>query len=189
MSRSKPYALKSFLDFVLVIIIFIPVHIVIGLILVLYLLNRESPMFFKQQRSGLNGRLFSIYKFRTLNSDSETTKLGRVLRLWSLDELPQIWNIVRGDMSFVGPRPLLPEYFNKYSPEQKQRLLVKPGITGLAQVNGRNALSWDKKFYYDLQYIRNSSLWLDVSIILKTVIFCVKSEDIEPQFIKRFDQW
>lgn len=135
---------------------------------------------FRQQRPGLHGQLFTLYKLQTMTSarDPSTGQLlpdarrlpplGRWLRAASLDELPQLWNIVRGDMSLVGPRPLLPEYLPLYSPAQARRHLVRPGLTGWAQVNGRNALSWEEKFARDTWYVDNQSFWLDVRILWRT---------------------
>ena len=139
-----------------------------------------SPVFFRQTRPGLHGRPFEMVKFRTMTdargddgnllSDAERlTAFGRFLRATSLDELPELWNVLRGDMSLVGPRPLLMEYLPLYSPEQARRHEVRPGITGWAQVNGRNALSWDDKFKLDVWYVDHRSLWLDVKILWLTV--------------------
>jgi sugar transferase EpsL len=138
------------------------------------------PVIFAQQRPGLGGRTFSFYKFRTMTSERDSagslkpdaerlTGFGRVLRTLSLDELPQLWNVVRGDMSLVGPRPLLVEYLDRYSPRQARRHEVLPGITGSAQVNGRNALTWEQKFENDLWYVDNVSLAVDIRILLKTL--------------------
>ncbi len=142
--------------------------------------NLGSPVFFRQTRPGLNGRPFEMIKFRTMKDaidsegnplpDSERlTDFGKMLRNSSLDELPELWNVVKGDMSLVGPRPLLMEYLPLYSKEQARRHDVRPGITGYAQVNGRNAIGWDKKFALDTWYVDNQSLWLDIKILLKTV--------------------
>lgn len=137
-----------------------------------------SPVLFRQQRPGLHGRIFTIYKFRTMldprdapgASDAERlTSLGRFLRKSSLDELPELFNVLLGDMSLVGPRPLMPEYLERYSPEQARRHLVKPGITGWAVVNGRNAISWEEKFELDCWYVDNKSIWLDLRILGMTV--------------------
>ncbi len=139
-----------------------------------------SPIFFRQIRPGLNGRPFKMVKFRTMtdarDSDDQLmpdadrlTKFGRVLRASSLDELPELWNVLKGDMSLVGPRPLLMEYLPLYSPEQARRHEVRPGITGWAQVNGRNALSWQEKFKLDVWYVNNNSLWLDIKILWLTM--------------------
>ena len=139
-----------------------------------------SPVFFTQTRPGLNGKPFKMIKFRSMTdargvdgqllSDAERlTPFGRFLRASSLDELPELWNILKGDMSLVGPRPLLMEYLPLYSPEQARRHNVRPGITGWAQVNGRNALSWEDKFKLDVWYVDNRSFWLDVKILWLTV--------------------
>ncbi|MDR3455252.1 MAG: sugar transferase [Rhodoferax sp.] len=139
-----------------------------------------SPVFFTQTRPGLHGRPFRMVKFRTMTDarapdgqllpDADRlTAFGRFLRATSLDELPELWNVLRGDMSLVGPRPLLMEYLPLYSPEQARRHEVRPGITGWAQVNGRNALSWDDKFKLDVWYVDHRTLWLDVKILWRTV--------------------
>jgi len=148
-----------------------------------------SPVFFKQKRPGLNGDIFTFYKFRTMtdkrNSNGELlsdidriTPLGNFLRKTSLDELPSIFNVLKGDMSLVGPRPLLVEYLDLYSPEQARRHEVKPGITGWAQVNGRNAISWEEKFELDVWYVDNHSLLLDIKIIVKTIFKVLQREGI-----------
>ncbi|MGP5296013.1 sugar transferase [Psychrobacter faecalis] len=142
--------------------------------------NLGSPILFSQTRPGQDGVPFEMIKFRTMKDaidiagnplpDSERlTDFGKALRNSSLDELPELWNVVRGDMSLVGPRPLLMEYLPLYSKEQARRHNVRPGITGYAQVNGRNAIGWDKKFELDTWYVDNQSLWLDIKILLKTV--------------------
>lgn len=139
-----------------------------------------SPLFFRQVRPGLNCRPFEMIKFRTMSdaadaagnplADSERmTSLGKFLRSSSLDELPELWNVLKGEMSLVGPRPLLMEYLPLYSPEQYRRHEVRPGVTGWAQVNGRNALSWDEKFKLDVWYVDNRSFWLDLKIIFLTI--------------------
>ncbi len=148
-----------------------------------------TPILFKQQRPGYKGTPFHIYKFRTMTNrltpsggllpDAERlTSLGHFLRALSLDELPELFNILRGDMSFVGPRPLLMEYLPLYSPEQARRHDVVPGLTGWAQVNGRNALTWPDKFKYDVWYVDNWSFWLDIKIIFMTAWKVVKREGI-----------
>lgn len=139
-----------------------------------------SPVLFRQVRPGLDGLPFEMIKFRTMRnaiddsglplSDSERmTPFGSVLRSTSLDELPELWNVLKGDMSLVGPRPLLMEYLPLYSPEQSRRHEVRPGVTGWAQINGRNALSWEEKFKLDVWYVDNRTLWLDLKIIILTV--------------------
>jgi len=134
------------------------------------------PVLFRHTRTGLHGRLFTLYKFRTMRSgstgeadDARLTATGRLLRTLSLDEFPQFWNVLRGNMSMVGPRPLLPQYLDRYTPEQARRHDVRPGITGLAQVSGRNALTWDEKFALDVWYADHRSLALDVRLLLRTV--------------------
>lgn len=142
--------------------------------------NLGSPVLFRQTRPGLHGKPFEMIKFRSMKDavdadgnslpDSERlTPFGQALRNSSLDELPELWNVIKGDMSLVGPRPLLMEYLPLYNEAQKRRHLVRPGITGYAQVNGRNAISWSEKFELDTWYIDNQSLWLDIKILLKTV--------------------
>jgi sugar transferase EpsL len=139
-----------------------------------------SPVFFRQQRPGLRGRPFEIVKFRTMTDrrdaagrplpDAERlTPFGRLLRSTSLDELPELWNVLKGEMSLVGPRPLLTAYLERYTPEQARRHLVRPGITGLAQVTGRNAVSWERKFALDLEYVERCSLILDARILVLTI--------------------
>ena len=153
---------------------------VIVLMVLLIRLKIGYPILFKQARPGLNGEIFNMYKFRTMTNESDKngvlkpdsirlTKFGKFLRSTSLDELPGLWNVLKGDMSLVGPRPLLVEYLPLYSKKQSKRHKVKPGITGWAQVNGRNAISWDEKFDLDLWYIDNQSIWLDTKILWLTV--------------------
>ncbi len=140
-----------------------------------------SPILFKQTRPGLHGEPFTTYKFRTMTDACDEkgnllpdakrlTKLGRLLRSTSLDELPELFNVIKGEMSLVGPRPLLMQYLDRYSPEQARRHEVKPGITGWAQINGRNALNWEEKFKLDVWYVDNWSVWLDLKIIVLTIV-------------------
>ncbi|WP_350655962.1 sugar transferase [Psychrobacter sp. S1-30-MNA-CIBAN-0213] len=142
--------------------------------------NLGSPVLFRQIRPGINGEPFEMVKFRSMKdakdadgnllpSNERLTPFGKKLRASSLDELPELWNVVKGDMSLVGPRPLLMEYLPLYSEEQARRHLVRPGVTGFAQVNGRNSISWDEKFNLDTWYVDNQSLWLDIKILFKTV--------------------
>lgn len=151
--------------------------------------NLGSPVLFKQIRPGLNGKPFEMIKFRTMRDavdkngeplpDAERlTSFGKMLRSTSLDELPELWNVLKGDMSLVGPRPLLMEYLPLYDEEQAKRHNVKPGITGYAQVNGRNAISWEQKFELDTWYVENQSFWLDIKILFKTVLKVIKKDDI-----------
>ena len=148
-----------------------------------------SPIFFCQTRAGMNGERFRLIKFRTMRDAADSsgnfladgerlTALGTSLRKWSLDELPELWNVLKGDMSLVGPRPLLVEYLSLYTDEQFRRHTVRPGITGWVQVNGRNALSWDEKFEFDLWYVDNQSFWLDLKIMLLTVTHLVRPRGI-----------
>ena len=164
-------------------------------LLVLFILVRlklGSPALFCQQRPGLHGRPFMMIKFRTmldaldmhgepLPDDVRLTRFGRLLRATSLDELPELWNVFKGDMSLVGPRPLLMEYLPLYSAEQARRHDVRPGITGWAQINGRNALSWKQKFELDTWYVDNRSFWLDIRILLLTVRKVVVREGISAE--------
>lgn len=162
------------------------------LYLILFILVRVklgSPVFFKQQRPGKNEKIFTLYKFRTMTDardengnllpdEVRLTAFGKMLRSTSLDELPELFNILKGDMSLIGPRPLLVKYLPLYNEEQRHRHDVRPGLTGLAQVNGRNAISWEKKFEYDVEYVRNLSFLLDCRILLQTVKAVVQREGI-----------
>jgi sugar transferase EpsL len=166
-------------------IISLPVMVVIGF---LVRIKMGKGVLFKQRRPGLFGKAFVMLKFRTMKNSSEETldltdaeritRLGRFLRSTSLDELPELINVVKGDMSLVGPRPLLMRYLNRYTPEQKRRHNVKPGITGWAQVNGRNALTWDEKFALDLWYVEHQSVSLNLKIIAMTFWKIFKREGI-----------
>lgn len=167
-------------------------------LLVRYKLGK--PVIFKQQRPGLNGQPFYLYKFRTMTDERDSngillpneerhTAFGRLIRKFSLDELPQLVNVLKGDLSLVGPRPLLMEYLPLYSPEQARRHEVKPGITGWAQVNGRNAISWEDKFRFDVWYVDHQSLWLDIKILWRTLFKVLKSEGVnlsEKVTVERF---
>lgn len=161
------------------------------LAIVSYRIGREmgSPVLFRQTRPGRHGKPFQMIKFRTMRDAIDTdgrplpdaerlTKLGRFLRASSIDELPELWNVLKGDMSLVGPRPLLMEYLPLYSPEQARRHEVRPGVTGWAQINGRNAISWDEKFVLDVWYVDNRSLWLDLKIIWFTIRKVIKRDGI-----------
>src|SRR5690554_5737437 len=163
-----------------------PVMLVIAL-----LINRKLgfPVLFRQTRPGLNGKPFQMVKFRTMRDafdedgkplpDSERiTPFGRFLRSTSLDELPELWNVLKGDMSLVGPRPLLMEYMDYYTEEEMLRHTVRPGVTGLAQVTGRNATTWNDRLAYDIQYVKTQTLWLDIKIIFKTIHQVFKREGV-----------
>ena len=175
---------------------------VIILVAALVRLKLGSAIFFKQARPGLNGEIFNMYKFRTmtvecdkngvlLSDKDRLTKFGKFLRSTSLDELPGLWCVVKGDMSLVGPRPLLVEYLPLYSKKQSRRHEVRPGITGWAQVNGRNTISWNEKFDLDVWYVDNRSVWLDIKILWLTVKKVISRDGVSPEGIDimpRFDK-
>jgi sugar transferase EpsL len=160
-----------------------------AVVAVLVRVNLGAPVLFRQQRPGLNAKPFYVYKFRTMLStcdesgeplpdERRMTRFGSFLRRSSLDELPQLFNVLKGELSLVGPRPLLMEYLPLYNAEQARRHLVKPGVTGWAQVNGRNAISWEDKFKYDVWYVDHQSFWLDIRILWLTILKVVRSEGI-----------
>jgi sugar transferase EpsL len=170
----------------LALFLFAPLFALIALIV---WLNLGSPVIFRQIRPGQDSKPFALYKFRTMTDCQDSkrnllpdrdrlTSFGRILRRMSLDELPELFNVLKGEMSLVGPRPLLMRYLDLYTPEQARRNQVKPGITGWAQVNGRNAITWEEKFRYDVWYVDNWSLWLDIKIILMTTVKTSKGEGI-----------
>lgn len=172
--------MKRLLDFIAALLGLIALALPLLLLMALIRRRLGSPVFFRQTRPGLHGQPFEMVKFRTMTDtrgpdgallpDAERlTPFGRFLRSTSLDELPELWNVLKGDMSLVGPRPLLMEYLPLYSPEQARRHEVRPGITGWAQVNGRNAISWEDKFKLDVWYVDHCSLWLDIKILWLTV--------------------
>jgi len=170
----------------LLLIILFPFLLIIGLLVRVFL---GKPVLFRQQRPGLNEKIFTIYKFRTMNDKKDEagnlladfdrlTLFGRFLRDTSLDELPELVNILKGEMSFVGPRPLLVDYLQYYNEEQRLRHTVRPGLTGLAQVNGRNVTTWQERFVYDILYVKQSSFLLDCKIVLKTIYITILRKDI-----------
>lgn len=181
--------LKPFLDFfvaLFLIVLLLPLLLILMMFLFLY--NGRS-VFFTQERPGKNGKIFKIIKFKTMNDRRDSngkllpdelrlTKIGIIIRKLSLDELPQLINVIMGDMSIVGPRPLLTSYLSRYNEYQNRRHKVKPGITGLAQVNGRNAITWDEKFDFDVEYVQSISFKLDVYILYKTVFKVLKREGV-----------
>ncbi len=184
--------MKRLFDFVVslfsIIILLIPMLIVALIVRV----KMGSPIVFTQERPGLNEKPFNIKKFRTmtnetdkqgnlLSDDARLTTAGKIIRKLSLDELPQLFNVLKGEMSFVGPRPLLMEYLPLYNKEQSRRHNVRPGITGWAQINGRNAIEWEDKFKLDTWYVDNQSLYLDVKILLLTILKVFKSEDVSQE--------
>lgn len=180
---------KRILDLIIAIIGLILLLPIFFILMVLIKINLGSPIIYKQPRPGLDKKVFNIYKFRTMTeeknkkgvlfSDKERlTEFGKFLRSTSLDELPGLWNVLIGDMSLVGPRPLLLEYLSLYSPEQARRHEVRSGITGWAQVNGRNAISWNEKFQMDVWYVDNQSLILDIKILCLTLMKVIKRDGI-----------
>ena len=184
--------IKRLFDFILslvAIIILSPVFIIIALLVRIKL---GSPILFKQERPGLNEKIFKMYKFRTMTSEVDEegnllpdevrlTSFGQLLRSTSLDELPELFNIFKGDMSIVGPRPLLVKYLPLYNDEQKHRHDVRPGLTGLAQVNRRNAISWEDKFKYDVEYTKNVTFMNDLKIIFETILKVIKRDGISSE--------
>ena len=162
---------------------------VMGVTAILVKKKLGSPVIFKQKRPGKDEKIFTMYKFRTMTDERDekgellpdsirVTKFGKMLRSTSLDELPELFNIFKGDMSVVGPRPLLVQYLPLYNEKQKRRHEVRPGLSGLAQVNGRNAITWDEKFNYDVEYVEKVSFALDVRIVLRTIVKAFRQEDI-----------
>lgn len=192
---------KRLIDFCLIFLFLpflIPTYMVVALLVKIKL---GSPILFKQSRPGLKGKVFILYKFRTMTNHNikkdhvvddnhRLSKFGNFLRSSSLDEIPSLWSVLKGDMTLVGPRPLLTDYLPFYSVKQARRHEVKPGITGWAQINGRNAISWEEKFELDLWYVDNCSLWLDIKILLKTIIKVISREGVSPRdqvIMPRFD--
>jgi sugar transferase EpsL len=180
---------KRAFDLVLTIFLLILLSPILAFIVILVRLRLGSPVLFRQRRPGLNGQPFTIYKFRTMNDARDAqgnllpdayrlTHLGRFFRKTSLDELPELINVLKGEMSLVGPRPLLMQYLNRYTPQQARRHEVKPGMTGWAQVNGRNAITWEEKFKLDVWYVDHRTLWLDLRIIGLTILKILKREGI-----------
>jgi undecaprenyl phosphate N,N'-diacetylbacillosamine 1-phosphate transferase len=182
--------LKRDLDFVIVLTALLIIWpILLLLIIFLHFANKRAGVFFTQDRTGRNAKIFKAIKFKTMTDERDAegnllpdvarlTKIGKIVRSLSIDELPQLINVLKGDMALVGPRPLLPKYLPLYSKEQFRRHEVRPGITGWAQVNGRNNISWTKKFELDVWYVDHCSFWLDVKIILLTVKKVLFREDI-----------
>ena len=181
--------LKRLFDILLslvLIILFAPLYLIVSLLI---WIKMGRPVLFRQQRPGYKEKIFGIYKFRTMTNERDENGellpdgkrlvgIGKTIRSLSLDELPQLFNVLKGDMSFVGPRPLLTEYLPLYNKRQKKRHDVKPGITGWAQVNGRNAISWEEKFELDVWYVEHQSFWLDMKILWMTFLKVVKRSDI-----------
>jgi len=181
--------LKPLIDFFAALILLVLLTPLLLLSIVFIYIKMGRPIFFRQDRPGLDEKIFSIYKFRTMSNEKDAHGnllpdekrlhgLGKILRSLSIDELPQLLNVLKGEMSFIGPRPLLVEYLPLYNEQQKKRHSVKPGITGWAQVNGRNAIAWKKKFELDSFYADNISLTLDIKIIYLTLIKVIKKEGV-----------
>lgn len=181
--------MKRFFDFFISLLVILALSPIILIVAVLIKIKLGSPIIFKQERPGIHAKPFYVYKFRSMTDKRDNrgillpdhlriTQFGNLLRKLSLDELPQLFNVLKGDISLVGPRPLLMEYLDLYTPEQARRHEVRPGITGWAQVNGRNAISWEEKFKLDVWYVDNQSFWLDMKILFLTVMKVFKSEGI-----------
>ena len=184
--------IKIFLDFIVALFVFVTIFPIFLLVTIFLAISNDGNPFFYQNRPGKNGKIFTIIKFRTMTDKRDSndvllpdnqrlTPVGKFVRSTSLDEIPQLMNVIKGDMSFVGPRPLLPEYLPLYNDFQKQRHEVKPGITGWAQVKGRNNISWQKKFELDVWYVKNQSFVLDLKILLTTVKKVLFKEDINTE--------
>ena len=182
--------IKSLVDRSLAAIVLIILSPFIAVLAIAIYFNMGSPVIFSQPRGGKKNSTFTFYKFRTMTDQKDSdgkllpdmdrlTPLGEFLRQTSLDELPQLWNVLRGDMSFIGPRPFIAAYLDRYTPEQSRRHNVAPGITGWAQINGRNSITWEEKFALDLWYIDNWSLWLDLKILFLTVFKIVSKEGVD----------
>ncbi len=189
MIKLNYFIFKRFFDFIFALILIITLSPLIIIVFLLTFAFMGSPVIFKQKRPGLNEKIFSIFKFRSLSNKKDESgnllpdverlsKYGLFIRSFSLDELPQLFNILKGEMSFVGPRPLRVEYLKYYSDQQKKRHLIKPGITGLTQVNGRNSISWEEKFTMDVFYAENTNFMLDFYILSKTIFVILLRKNI-----------
>lgn len=187
--RSYIHMLKRLFDIIASLLGLLLLSPILGFVALQVCRKLGAPVFFRQARPGKNGKIFQMIKFRTmldlyddqgkpLPNEQRMTEFGRWLRSTSLDELPELWNVLKGDMSLVGPRPLLCEYLELYTPEQARRHEVRPGVTGWAQVNGRNAISWEDKFELDVWYVENKSFWLDIKILVMTVLKVFKRDGI-----------
>lgn len=185
-----PWLFKRVFDLIVAVpmgVILLPFFALVSLLIAL---DSRGPILFLQKRTGRNGKVFRICKFRTMKTErfdkagreladfERITSLGRFIRDWSIDELPQLFNIIKGDMSLIGPRPLLPEYLEHYTTRQMRRHEVKPGVTGWAQVNGRNTLTWEEKFEYDIWYVENRSFRVDLTIFFMTIVKVFKRDGV-----------
>lgn len=187
--KQKYDSIKRIFDLIIsvpMLVVLLPIFVVIGFMV---RISMGAPVFFRQLRPGKNGKPFVIYKFRNMTDErgkdgnllpdaERMTPLGRFLRKMSIDELPQLLNVIKGEMSLVGPRPLLMQYLNRTTPEQARRHEVKPGITGWASVNGRNTTSWENRFKLDVWYVEHQSFWLDLKILVLTILMVLKREGI-----------
>ena len=180
---------KRLIDFILSLIALIVFSPILLIVAILVRTKLGSPVIFKQERPGLNEKIFTLYKFRTMTDDKDEqgnllpddirlTKFGKLLRSTSLDELPELFNILKGDMSIVGPRPLMTRYLPYYTEEERARHSIRPGMTGYAQVKGRNSLTWDEKFKYDLYYVNHVTFLVDIKVILDTIKIVINHEGI-----------
>jgi undecaprenyl phosphate N,N'-diacetylbacillosamine 1-phosphate transferase len=178
--RDSGYGMKLWIDLAILLVALIPAILVGTICAIGIKVTSRGPIFFRQERVGLNGLVFRVFKFRSMIHDPEgnplfpddrrITAIGRVLRRYSLDELPQLINVVKGEMSIVGPRPTLPYQVARYTSAQRRRLSVRPGITGLAQIRGRNSIEWDERIEHDLEYIDRQSPWLDLKIVWRSLV-------------------
>lgn len=181
---------KRFIDFCVSLIALICISpILFVLVIILYFSNKGAGVIFSQERPGKDSKIFKVYKFKSMTDEKDkngellpneqrVTKVGSFIRKYSLDELPQLFNVLKGDMALIGPRPLMPRYLKLYSPEQARRHEVRPGISGWAQVNGRNTITWTEKFKYDVWYVDHCSLLLDIKIIILTIKNVLSHKDI-----------
>lgn len=185
------YFFKRFFDFWIALIVLICISpILMVIIVLLHFANKGAGVFFYHERPGKDGKLFKVIKFKSMTDERDSvgnllpneqrvTKIGRFIRKFSIDELPQLFNVLKGDMSLIGPRPLVPRYLKLYSLEQARRHEVRPGITGWAQVNGRNSITWTEKFKLDVWYVDHCSMWLDIKIIWKTIVNVLTHKGID----------
>ena len=184
------HGIKRILDFILALLALVCLSPLLLLVTIwLHFANKGAGAFFLQERPGLHERIFKVIKFKTMTDERDAdgnllpdaerlTKVGKFVRSTSIDELPQLWNVLRGDMALIGPRPLLPEYLPWYTERERLRHTVRPGMSGWAQVNGRNNLSWDKKLSLDVYYVEHLTLWIDLEVFLKTIINVVQHKDV-----------
>lgn len=184
--------IKRFLDILISLVAIIVLSPVLIIVAILVRIKLGSPILFRQQRPGMNGKVFDMMKFRSMTDETDAegdllpddvrlTTFGKKLRATSLDELPELFNILKGDMSLIGPRPLLVKYLPLYNDEQRKRHLVRPGLTGFAQVNGRNAQTWKQRFAYDVEYVEKVSFVFDIAVLFRTVITVLRREGVSEE--------